>query len=370
MINQEVKEKIQKQLELRQQEALLVYSPGTLDMLQPGHLFYVTWVRPAGASAAIVTCDGRARFLVQPPWDAARAASRTWIEDVRPTDNLACDLSAAVRELCPSGRLLGAGLASMPHDLYSALEVCVSPGPGNELVEHIAREKSPSERDAVRELARIADLGFQAMLKYGQPGIREFELQAYIEEAMLAEGAEDNFILASGGPHSHEMHEPTDRRFAAGDLILGEISAGKDGQIVQLCRTIVLGEPTAQLRSKYSLLMEALEAALAEVRPGVPAGNMPQAMNRIIADAGYGKFCYPPYMRARGHGFGCGSIAPGGAIDEHTTHCFQPDQVVVIHPNQYFEDTGYLACGETVLVDGSSFERLANTETRLYIAAV
>ena len=32
-------------------------------------------------------------------------------------------------------------------------------------------------------------------------------------------------------------------------------------------------------------------------------------MNRVISAAGYAEFCYPPYMRARGHGFGVGSIA-------------------------------------------------------------
>jgi Xaa-Pro aminopeptidase len=366
MINPDMQDKIRRQLTEKQQDALLVYSAGTMLMLNPSYLLYLTGVRPAGQSAAIVTRDGQARFLVQPAWDRARVAARTWIHDVRGSSNLCRDLISVVRELCPSGRLAGVGLSDMPEDLYAALEAESAPVSGHEMVECIAREKSPAELAGIRNLARIADAGFNAMLEHARPGVREFELAARIEEAMLQEGADDNFILVNAGPHNHEMHEPTDRTLESGDLVLGEISPGQEGQYVQLCRTIVLGEPTPELLRAYDMLLAALHAALAQVRAGAPAGLMAKAMNGVISKAGYAKFCYPPYMRARGHGFGVGSIAPGGAIDDGTTKPFEAGQVVVVHPNQYLEETGYLACGEGVLVTADGFERLAHTETRLY----
>ncbi len=97
---------------------------------------------------------------------------------------------------------------------------------------------------------------------------------------------------------------------------------------------------------------------------------MSKAMNRVISDAGYAKYCYPPYMRARGHGFGVGSLRPGGAVDDETKVPFDNLQVVVVHPNQYLPETGYLACGETVLVTELGAERLAKTETKLYVKEV
>jgi hypothetical protein len=39
---------------------------------------------------------------------------------------------------------------------------------------------------------------------------------------------------------------------------------------------------------------------------------------------------------------------------------------VAVHPNQYLPETGYLACGETVLVTDGGIERLAKTESKLY----
>ena len=44
--------------------------------------------------------------------------------------------------------------------------------------------------------------------------------------------------------------------------------------------------------------------------------------------------------------------------------CLERHQVVAVHPNQYIPETGYLACGETVLVTDAGVERLAKTETK------
>ena len=118
------------------------------------------------------------------------------------------------------------------------------------------------------------------------------------------------------------------------------------------------------------MLVKALDASIQQVKSGAPAAQMSIAMNKVISDADYAKYCYPPYMRARGHGIGVGSIAPGTVIDDDTDGTLERDQVIVIHPNQYFPETGYLACGETFLVTNTGFERLSDTEAKLYIKAV
>jgi hypothetical protein len=46
---------------------------------------------------------------------------------------------------------------------------------------------------------------------------------------------------------------------------------------------------------------------------------------------------------------------------------FASGQAVVIHPNQYIPETGYLACGETYIVNGEGAKPFAKTETMLYV---
>ena len=55
------------------------------------------------------------------------------------------------------------------------------------------------------------------------------------------------------------MHMPTDKRLEAGDLVLGEITPLLNGQFIQLCRTIILGQPRPLIVEKYDMLVHALE---------------------------------------------------------------------------------------------------------------
>jgi Xaa-Pro aminopeptidase len=365
MIKPHLQAEIQKRLAERDLDGLLVYSDGTHSLLVPTHLHYVVGTRAMGPSAALITRDGRARWLVEPAWDVARVKPLTWIQDVRGACNFSRDLLSSLAELCPSGRLAGCGLAPMPEELYAALQAKVKLTQANDLVEDIARFRSDAEVALMREAGEIADAGANAMVEFARPGVSEFALVARMEHAMRLAGADDNFILISTGPHNQEMHEPTERVLRPGDIVIGEITPGKDSQFMQLCRTVVLGKPSPVVVAKYDMLLEAFHRALAEVRAGVPANLMSRAMNGVISQAGYAKFCYPPYMRARGHGFGIGTLAPGGAIDDDTAKPFGRNQPVVVHPNQYLEETGYLACGETVLVTETGYERLSKTVTRL-----
>ena len=57
-------------------------------------------------------------------------------------------------------------------------------------------------------------------------------------------------------------------------------------------------------------------------------------------------------------------------MDRITEVLLEKGQVLVPHPNQYFPETGYLACGDSVLVTDIGMERLSETETRLYVKEV
>ncbi len=163
---------------------------------------------------------------------------------------------------------------------------------------------------------------------------------------------------------------PRDKRLTEGDIVICEISPICEGQFVQLCRTIILGRPSPILLEKYDLLITALEEALRSMKPGVPASLISKTINRIISEAGYAKYCYPPYMRARGHGLAVGSVAPGAAIDDNTEANMESQQVIIAHPNNYIPEVGYLLCGETVLVTDTGIERLSETEHKLYVKEV
>ncbi|OGP67074.1 MAG: hypothetical protein A2169_08130 [Deltaproteobacteria bacterium RBG_13_47_9] len=347
---------------------LILFSNGVCNILRPSYLYYFSEFRPMGSqNAVILSKSGKIVLLIEPPWDAIRASRKSWIHDVRGSAHFLKDLTGVMDELNLSGSVGLVGSKEITQDLYTGIKKAAHFVAAEEIIEKMAREKTEREIEITRRTARIADIGSNVFLKMARAGIREFELVAELEYAMRSAGADDIFILLSSGRHNSEMHEPTDRRLQEGDIVIGEITPFCEGLFMQLCRTVVIGKAPPLLMEKYDMLIRALENSLQQIRPGVPASLITTAMNRIISEAGYAKYCHPPYMRSRGHGFGVGSIAPGPEITEDMEVNLEKGQVVAVHPNQYLPETGYLACGETVLVTDRGFERLSKTETKLYI---
>jgi len=83
-----------------------------------------------------------------------------------------------------------------------------------------------------------------------------------------------------------------------------------------------------------------------------------RAIDLILEAEGYGEYCHPPHIRRRGHGLGFGSNLPGDVSLENSTS-LEPDMFFVIHPNQYLPETGYLLCGEPVLITPDGVELLS-----------
>jgi len=363
--------RLRKALSLMQQkelDALVIYSNGTCHILRPAYFHFFSGFKPMGANnAVVVSMDGRATLIVEPRWDLARASEKSWITDVKGSNDFNADLAGLLRKLNIHGSIGIAGINEMPEPVYASIAEIAAVKSADDIIEQIAKGKDETKIKNVRKAARIADAGFKALLENTRPGIREYELAAEAGYAMRAAGAEDILMFISTEKHNYALHGPTGKRLAGGDIVIVEMAPFCDGQCVQICRSVVLGEASPVLIEKYQLLMTAFEESLKQIKPGLPAGLMSRAMNKIISDAGYGEYCRPPHMRARGHGFGAGSIAPGALIDDDTDVLLEPYQVLVPHPNQYFPETGYLACGETVMINETGLERLFETETRLYV---
>ena len=166
-------------------------------------------------------------------------------------------------------------------------------------------------------------------------------------------GAEDNFLLLCAGPHNRAVQPSTGRKFQKGDIILAEITPSVRGQLAQICRTVVVGDASAELAEKYALVVHAMDQGIAAAQPGVPMAEVCRAINTVLEAKGYAEFCHPPHIRRRGHGLGFASVRPGDvALDNDTP--LEPGMVFMIHPNQYLPETGYLLCGEPVLLTATA----------------
>ncbi len=353
-------------------DGVIAASNGLNNFLESNAIYVFSGVRPIGESAVVLDRDGRSTLIVTPAWDEERAAALSATDRTVGTDDLVAALKDAVgahrldlsRSVSVGLSLLGAAL----HDRIAAA-LGALPQAADELARDLARVRTPEELADAERATWIAERGYQRVLEYARPGIREYELAAELYCFTKKLGAEDNFLLMSASQHNLAVRAAGERILDVGDIILSEITPCYRGQFAQICRTTVLGAPRPIVRDKYAILQDAMAAGLIAGRAGSTVADVTRAINGVIQKAGYGDFCRPPYMRVRGHGLGITSDRPGDIVDSNE-RVLESGMVFVMHPNQYLPESGYLMCGEPVVVTPGGCRSLSARQAELDVIAV
>ena len=347
-------------------DLLVALHDGAHFIEKPNPVTVLTGFKALGASAAVLSPDGARELIVSPAWDAERAVEHCPQIRVTGTENILPALLSALRH--DARAAIGtAGLAALPSGLAQAISAAL---PGTRVADGIvfdaARRKTEEEIASAREAARIAELGYAHLIEIARPGMSEDELALALKLQMKHLGAEDNFLLLCASPHNRAVQPSTGRKLERGDIILAEITPSVGGQLTQICRTAVLGESAPALRDKYALVVTAMNHGIAAARPGVAMAEVCRAINAVLEAQGYGEYCHPPHIRRRGHGLGFSCTRPGDvSLDNKTV--LEPDMLFMIHPNQYLPETGYLLCGEPVLLTAGGTEVLTRAQSTLGI---
>jgi Xaa-Pro dipeptidase len=359
-------------LEAEGLDGLVALNYGMNSFLEPHAVFVLSGVRPIGESAVLVDRAGASTLMVTPAWEAERAAALSRTARTIGSDDLAGALAEAIAAHAIDGRktvvvgwsTLGLGLARSIEAVLGG-KVRANDGYAREL----ARIRTPHELAAAQKAAWIAERGYEHFLRVARPGLREHELAAELYCFMKGLGAEDNFLLLSASQHNLAVTAAGGRVLDVGDIILSEITPCYQGQFAQICRTTVIGETTPLLHEKYSVLQQAMRGGQAAAVPGASVRAVTQSMDDCFRAAGYGDYCRPPYMRVRGHGLGITSDSPGDLTIENET-LLEDGMVFVMHPNQYLPETGYLMCGEPVVVTPAGAKALSARTATLDSIAV
>jgi Xaa-Pro aminopeptidase len=314
----------------------------------------MTGYRSAGPALLTLTSDG-ASLLASP------ADERDAIKDL-PFEALAAvdDLPSALRDnLKPQGRVGVVGLDDMPVGIARAI-LALS---GEELLRLDAEflkataAKTDAEIAAAKRATTIAEDGYRYLLDIVRPGMRECDLAIEVNLHMRALGANDSFLMLNCGPRQDAVMPSSERPIEMGDLLLCELSPSVAGQFTQICRTVSIGPAREETQVKYPLLVAAMLKGIEKVAPGARLGDVCAAIDDHLSDAGYAQFSRPPFIRRRGHGLASGSTAPGDvSVDNDTV--LEPGMLFMVHPNQFLPETGYMMCGEPVLVTREGYEIL------------
>jgi Xaa-Pro dipeptidase len=309
-----------------------------------------------GQGLALFERDGSVVLLLDDPAEAERARAETPHEVV-----WAGNLVAAAKELLVRGgnrRVAGAPYHLLPYGLVrNAQELRLSDG--TELIEPLLMGKRPDELVHVRRAAVIADRGYDIFRAAARPGVKDYELIAEIERFFRSEGVNENFmIIGVGGREVRGMAPPSGKVLEDGDLVTTELTPCVDGYYAQICRTLVVGQPSELQLKSFRVFEEALDAGLAAVRAGVTASEVAKAENDVFRHYGLGEYVTSEYTRVRGHGIGLFPDQKPQVLEDVAIP-LTANMTMIVHPNTYHPDVGYLVLGDTIIVTPDGHEALS-----------
>lgn len=220
-------------------------------------------------------------------------------------------------------------------------------------------EKTEAEVDLIRESARWANLGHRYLADYTRAGAHPATVsqRATLEasRAML-DTLGDRFVERVRGdgpvsagfisgeesalPHGHTPNE----RLEPGDVIITGATANVDGYYSELERTMFIGEPSADDRTYFEIMLEAQSLAIETMGPGVSLAHVDDTVQSYLEEQGVADLS----RHHVGHNIGMGGHEPpyidrgwDDHVEDETDAVMQPGQVYTIEPGLYTEEAGY-----------------------------
>ena len=163
--------------------------------------------------------------------------------------------------------------------------------------------KDDEEVECIKKAQEIAEKAFDDILGFIKVGVTEREIMLELNRLMFAYGAEDlsfDTIVLSGANTSMPHGVPSDKKVRAGEFVLMDFGAVYNGYHSDMTRTVSVGEPDAEMKKVYDIVLEAQTAAINAARSGITGKELDLIARSIISNAGYGS-CFGHSL---GHGVG------------------------------------------------------------------
>jgi len=346
---------IRDEMRKRDLAALIIYSQ------RRGHVPYVSGYRPnyhTNSAFIVLPLEGEPALLIKFGFDLSRAASMSWISDIRTssTEDLA-GMFLECREIISQMKLQQARIGLVASDdtidelsvsLFNAIQHGLPQAriePASDLINQMRMEKGPTEIANLRKATEISESAAVAMRQCLTPGVEDYLVMANAALAANTLGADRCDVIVSAGASDLAL-PPTHRRFKQGNPVSCELTVQHEGYWVQICRTFSLGAPSHEQKRVFAACRDAYEEALKACRPGGPVAKVATVAVDSVDRSGYaGCIRY-----GLGHGVGLDLPEPY-SVDVHSKSTLVNHMVLVIHVGVWAEGQGAAFVGGPVVID-------------------
>ena len=204
------------------------------------------------------------------------------------------------------------GMLTHPHAKPAGVEVkdCTH------IMSELRTVKDDEEIKRIKAAAKVADAGMKAAVESVKPGITESQVAADAEYAMRQAGAEEFWrSYVSSGERTNIAHGlPAHRKLKSGDPVMIDIHPIVNGYSADICRTVCVGKPSKEMQAAYDVYLEAQQATIAKIKPGIGVGELEEDMHSILRAAGHEEHIFGPPIHGVGIEFEEAPLPPSHAF--------------------------------------------------------
>lgn len=313
--------------------------------------------------------SARQTLVTNAYWDDVQEA--TWIDDVVVTREHAKTISDRLPQSCKRVGIVG--YTFFPAPIFNALALSRSGTTfedATELVQGIAKIKSPAEIELVRRAAELADAGARRFAESMVVGTSERAIQEAVDHAMMDAGADGlafrTFVM-SGSRIATGIGFAGGRQLEAGDQVNILCGARMGGYRVELGRVSTVGRPHDEFLRLMETAADMHDAMRETMGPGVSVGAVAAAALECARRRGAEQHVWAPIKLQRefGHGMGCWVSEPP-LIREDGSALLQPGMILSVEARLSVPRRGGAVISEMVLINHQGSTRLSTMPLRIW----
>ncbi len=165
--------------------------------------------------------------------------------------------------------------------------------PLNSLLDEMRWVKSPYEIELIKASSAIGAEGVKEAMKGTRPGMYEYELEAAARFVYTKRGARGDAFrpIVASGPNTTILHySANNRRMMDGDIVYMDYGADYQYYTSDITRTWpVSGRFTPEQEKMYRCILEARNAIIAAMKPGVTLNQLRDVAGEVYKKHGYDK---------------------------------------------------------------------------------
>lgn len=291
-------------------DALIVYS-------NPWHMSNVFWLSnfrsfdgiSPDPALVILPLEGEPTLFCEKPI-LPYCKDMTWMEDVR---SVRPGFRQALEDMKASGAYRKIGIVGAQYFALEFYRIVVevlgdSILEDTDLLYHLKAIKSESEIHLMRNAARLADQSLLDLQNNIYDGMTEREAVQIMHTSLFQHGADSQAfdIMVQSGLHAGKycLARGTEKRIRKGELLLVDTGVRYRNYCSDMGRGFAYGDVSAQQQKLLDVALEAYQAGIPFLKPGLPSSLASEAIDNVLREHGFGSMHTAAGNRKCGHGLG------------------------------------------------------------------